>query len=60
MPNTWVTPHATMVSTIASPTVRTAGASGTRPTYTPSSLTSTAKHVGASSNGGGGAPVSGS
>jgi hypothetical protein len=43
MPKTWVTPQATIVSTIRSLTVRRCGSSGGTSTHTPSSRTSTAK-----------------
>ena len=60
MPNTWVTPHATMVSTITSDTVRLCSSASGTSTYTPSPRTSTGKRAGASVNPGGGVPVSGS
>jgi hypothetical protein len=60
IPKTWVTPQATIVSASTSETVRSCGTSGSRPTQIPSLRTSTGKHAGASANGGGGAPVSGS
>ncbi len=59
MPNTCVTPHAHIVSTITSETVRACGCSGGSATYTPSARTSTGKHAGASAKPGGGVPVSG-
>ena len=40
MPNTWVTPQATMVSTSTSETVRDRGRSTGRAAYTPSARTS--------------------
>jgi hypothetical protein len=60
IPKTWVTPQATMVSTMASATVRSCGASSSTPTYTPSARTSTGTQAGASLNPAGGAPLSGS
>ena len=60
MPNTTSTPQLRIVSTNTSLTVRTGTGGAGSATYTPSGRTSVAKHGGASSNGGGGVPVSGS
>ncbi len=59
MPNTWVTPQLTIVSTMTSETVRGWGSSWGRATYTPSARTSARKHGGASLNPPGGRPLMG-
>ena len=59
MPNTWVTPQATIVSTSTSDTVRVRGRSAGSAAYTPSALTSVRYASGASSKGGGGLPFLG-
>ena len=59
MPNTWVTPQATIVSTSTSDTVRCRGRSTGRAAYTPSARTSVRKAAGASLKGGGGLPFLG-